>query len=562
MKVRSAEKQAVGIAVILIAVYLSPLYLLGAGAHIRVHDNLDSNIAWYKVLTQSGQWFGSHTAVIPQIMNGLDRNAFGTEFSGIVLLHALFPSMLAYALSQTITRAAAFLGMYLLLRDHFIKEPGQVVIRVGVALCFALTPFWPSGMLSTLGQPLALWALLHIRNKRGSWKHWITLLLLPLYSSLVLGFFFFIAAVTLLWLWDIIRNKRWNLRFLGSIILVAAIFLLTEYRLLLSLVLSHEPSSRNEFVSSRLDVWHCVRLTIKNFVLGHNHVMTLHTMFILPLTLIVVYLCLGRKSWRNKAPAKLFLFLFALNFLLSAWYAFWFHEAWQPLKERIHIFNTFNFARFHFLRPLVIYLGFALGCLLLWVRGGEKGRVLTKAAIIGQVVVLFAYNDEIVYRYMKSPSVREFYAVEQFRAIEEYIGAPKHTYRVASIGLHPAIAQYNGFYTLDTYNNFYSLHYKHSFRKIIERELGKSKKLRKYFDTWGGRCYIFVAELGKKYDYRKTSKKKIRNLELNAEAFKRLGGKYLFSSVPIRNADQNNLILRSVFDDKESAWRVYLYELK
>ncbi|MDQ7864735.1 DUF6044 family protein [Peribacillus frigoritolerans] len=31
-------------------------------------------------------------------------------------------------------------------------------IRVGTSLAFALTPFWPSGMLSTLGMPLALWA--------------------------------------------------------------------------------------------------------------------------------------------------------------------------------------------------------------------------------------------------------------------------------------------------------------------------------------------------------------------------------------------------------------------
>ena len=29
------------------------------------------------------------------------------------------------------------------------------IIRVGTALTFALTPFWPSGMLSTLGMPLS-----------------------------------------------------------------------------------------------------------------------------------------------------------------------------------------------------------------------------------------------------------------------------------------------------------------------------------------------------------------------------------------------------------------------
>ena len=112
---------------------------------------------------------------------------------------------------------------------------------------------------------------------------------------------------------------------------------------------------------------------------------------------------------------------------------------------------------------------------------------------------------------------------------------------MASIGLHPAIAQYNGFYTLDTYNNFYPLSYKHQFRKIIADELDKNPTLKKYFDEWGGRCYLFVAELGKKYDFKKDSKVKIHHLQLNTKVFKDIGGKYIFSAVPIMNAEVNGL---------------------
>ncbi len=544
------------------ALYLSPLYLLGEGAHIRVHDNLDSNIAWYKVLVSSGEWFGSYRSVIPQVMNGLTRNAYGTEFSGNVFLHAFFPSMAAYALSQTVSRVFAFLGMYLLLKDHFIQGSNHSFVRVGVALAFALTPFWPSGMLSTLGQPLALWAFLHIRQGKSEWKHWFTLIALPFYSSFVLGFFFFLTAVCLLWLWDLVVNKRRNLRFLGSIALMGAMYLAVEYRLLLSLVLSDEPTSRDEFVSSRLDLRRCLRLAVKNFVFGHNHVMTLHTIVILPVSLIVLYLILSRSEWRRTRIGSFLSFLTGLNLALSVWYAFWFHKGWQPLKQQFYLLNTFNFARFHFLRPLVIYLGFALACRLLVLIGRGKGLRFAKAAIIAQVAVLFAYNEEIVYRYLDKPSFREFYAVEQFGEIERFIGLPKETYRVASIGLHPAIAQYNGFYTLDSYANYYSLQYKHAFRRIIEKELDKKKKLRTYFDTWGGRCYIFVAELGRKYDYRKTSRKKIRNLELNVDAFKGLGGRFIFSAVPILNAEMNGLTLRGVYVHPRSEWKVHVYEVR
>ncbi len=138
---------------------------------------------------------------------------------------------------------------------------------------------------------------------------------------------------------------------------------------------------------------------------------------------------------------------------------------------------------------------------------------------------------------------------------------PQYSYRVASIGLHPAISQYNGFYTLDTYNNVYPLEYKYKFRKIIAKELEKNKQLRKYYDEWGSRCYIFVNELSKTYEFTKDQNIKVRHLQLNTNQFKEMGGRYIFSSVPILNAKDNNLALLKEFNHKESAWKIYLYQV-
>jgi len=560
MGATEAERKAVWFGLFVVGCFVAPLFLLGENAHIRVHDNLDSNLAWYRVLHRSGTWFGSLDAVVPQVIGGLPRNAFGTEFSGIVALHAVLPPMAAYAISQTITRVFAFLGMVWLLRDHWATDKDAWPIRVGVALAFALTPFWPSGMLSTLGQPLALWAFLHIRRGTARWTHWTAITLLPLYASFVLGFFFFLAAMYALWLWDAAAKRQRNWAFLGAVVYMTVLFLGVEYRLVLSLLFADEPTSRNEFVSSRLSFERTVRLAAKNFVLGHNHVRTVHAAVALPIAWIVLCLALARSEWRADPAGRRFLALFALNAALSVWYAFWFYEGWQPLKERFALLNTFNFARFHFLRPMIVYAGFALAALLLWRRGGRNGRRLACVAVAAQLAVLCAFNEEIEYR--DKPSFGEFYAEEQFRDIAAYIGRPLSSYRVASVGLHPAIAQYNGFYTVDTYNNFYPLEYKHRFRRIIAKELDKSEKLRTYFDTWGNRCYVFVAELGKKYDYGKRSKKRIRRLELDVEAFRALGGAYLFSAVPIENAEDNGLALLRAFDHPRSAWKVYVYEAR
>nr|WP_208857056.1 DUF6044 family protein [Peribacillus simplex] len=549
------ERKQILFALLVIILYLSPLLILGENAHIRVHDNLDSNLAWYKVLSESGELFGSINAKIPQIMNGLPRNAFGSEFSIIVWLHALFPTMVAYAISQALTRFIAFFGMYILLKKHFITGRQSGWIRVGTSLAFALTPFWPSGMLSTLGMPLALWAFLNIRNKDHSWKNYLVLTLLPLYSSIVLGFFFFLVAMGLLWITDVIRRKGWNLRFFLSIVYMTFIFGLVEYRLIASFIFDSEPNSRDEYFHARLPLEWVIKLTFKNFVLGHTHVMTVHALIILPITAFALYIILIKKLWRQE---KVFVLLFGLNFMLSAWYAFWFYKGWLPLTERFHTLDTFNFARFHFLRPMVIYLGFALAIKIIW-EHSEFAKKTLLIFIAVQIMVLMGFNEEITNN--KKPTFKEFYAESLFQDIEEHIGLPQEEYRVASIGLHPAIAQFNGFYTLDSYNNFYPLTYKHQFRQIIENELAKNKNIRIYFDEWGGRCYLFADELGKHYMFKKSSKKELDNLEINVDAFKGLGGKYIFSAIPINNAKENGLELDRIFTKKGTVWKIHLYRV-
>lgn len=549
------ERRFVLWAFLFIGLFLSPYFILGEDAHIRVHDNLDSNIAWYKVLAHSGQLTGSVHAEIPQIINGLPRNALGTEYSFIVWLYVWFEPMTAYGISQAMTRLFAFIGMYLLLKHHFVTEDDQGMIRAGTALAFALTPFWPSGMLSTLGMPLALWAFLNIRQGIKLKPSFLVLTLLPFYSSIVLGFFFFLSAMGLFWLSDVVRGKGWNWRFFISILYMTLVYLAADYRLVYSFLFDDVPNSRDDYFHARLSFGHSLMLTVKNYLLGHHHVATLHTLVIQPV-MILAFLLLFKRStlkWTNR-----FVFLFILNFLLSAWYAFWFFKGWLPATERLHFLDTFNFARYHFLRPMVIYLLFAMSLALLW-KKGQTWRRTVPFLLSVQIILLTLANEELLFS--NKPSFKEFYAEEQFSEIKQYIGKPLAEYRVASIGLHPAIAQYNGFYTLDTYNNFYPLTYKEKFREIIASELEKSKTIRVYFDEWGGRCYLFSAELGKHYQFKKTSKKRIKNLELNLLPFKQMGGDYILSSVPIDNAAKNGMELEKIFNSRTSAWRIFLYKV-
>src|SRR5699024_1087401 len=96
------------IACLVIFAYLLPYYILGEDTHIRVHDNLDSNIVWYKMLSESGQIFTWKDTLLPNAINGLPRSALPSPFDAVVWLYVLFEPMTAYTISQTIMRFTAF----------------------------------------------------------------------------------------------------------------------------------------------------------------------------------------------------------------------------------------------------------------------------------------------------------------------------------------------------------------------------------------------------------------------------------------------------------------------
>lgn len=148
-------------------------------------------------------------------------------------------------------------------------------------------------------------------------------------------------------------------------------------------------------------------------------------------------------------------------------------------------------------------------------------------------------------------------------AIFEETGQSQEEYRVASLGMCPAVALEAGFYCIDGYSNNYSLAYKHEFREIIEAELEKCPSMKGYFDNWGSRCYLFTEESQNYYYLAEDADFRYEKLKLDTGKMKELGCKYLFSAAEIEeeNADRLGLELFGVFDTKESYYRVWVYEV-
>jgi hypothetical protein len=566
----SVNKYGFYLALTIVFVYLLPLYVLGQNVTIGIHDNLDSNVVWYKVLAESGLIFAPTDAFIPNIVNGmLPRSSLGSEWNLIPWLYVLLDPFTAYVITQTLMHFIGFAGMYMLLKTHFLKNEEDRIIILGVSACFAILPFFPSGGLSVAGQPLALYAFLNIRKNISTKKEWIILCFIPFFSSFVFTVFF-TCAMSILWLYDVITTKESNYKFLVALITMISLFLVAEYRLIYSMFIeSGLVSHRVEFVIPTLTFLEALKTSLSNFVFGQYHASSLQQYFV-GITVVIALVLIFFK----KLPEKLFILLLVITAAISLLYGFWGIELLVPLKQDISLLRTFQFDRFYFLHPILWYLTFAIALRIIRenimqlnvkqiqnrLENIEYGKIIVTVLLVLQVIFLF--SNSVSYRGMVTNDItfREFFAEEQFQEIYEDIGLPQENYRVVSIGMHPSIAQYNGFYTLDGYIPNYPLEYKHEFRKIIEIELDKSELLKDYFDNWGSRCYIFAAELSG-FEYTKYKNGKITNLELNVDMMKDMGCRYVLSAVEIANYQDNNLTPVNIYENENSIWRIFLYQI-
>lgn len=577
-QILSEKKLLIG-ALVIISTYMLVIYHGFENSCVLIHDNLDG--ASYALLSKAKGAYFSLNGIIENVLNGIPSSAIFPGFSLGEVLYLLFDFMVAYILNEIIIRVVAFFGMFLLLKKHVVpdeKEPSA--IAVGVALCFAMLHFWPLG-LSIAGQPLLLYAFLNIIKKESVWYDWLIIVVFPFYSSLVLAGFAICIMLLVILMFNSLHNREIDYHGLIVLTVLSILYLAANYKLMYMFFFdSSFVSHRVEFYSDPLTIKEALIMSVSNFLNGHYHAASLHKYFI-SFSILVAFFCLYKKKGIN----KLLIVLIVAVGLISLFYGF--SGYIKPYLPNVTLIKAFQWNRIHYLHPLLWYTAFGIALTIIWRNLGQHkfALYLVSFLLISQVgynvfntppVQMSLVNhlrqntlanhlrQKLMHRnypIRKQPTFREFTSYSLFNNIKRYINKPLGSYRVVSIGIHPSIALFNGFYVLDAYLTNYSLGYKHKFRKIIEKELSKNNKLREYYDNWGSRCYVFVSELGTNYLVQKSDNVKIRNLELNTAAFKKLGGEYIFSATEIMNYRKNHLIFLKAFENDASPWKIYLYEV-
>jgi hypothetical protein len=551
--------------------FLLPYLLLGPRSYIIIDDNLDAEISVPYLLTRYHLTLDYRPdAVVPPIMNGLPRNSLRSGLSLTMPLFAWLPPLWAYLMHHVLVRLLGLLGMYALLRRHFlagVEEPGPW-LAAGLALAWAVLPVYPIYGLTVLGQPWLLLAFLNLRRGPGHWTDWLLIAAFPFWSMFVFVGPFAVAGVGGLLLWDAWQGRRVAWRVVAGLALLTVMYLVVEYPLFYSLLIAKQfVPHRLEFNLGRLGPqgWAAgLMSTVRYFFMGQYHA----SLFFRGAALLAVGAALGTASASRRLLLRRELVPLLAGLAGIAAFCGFYPQLVELVQDQVPVLRTFNLSRFHFLTPL---LWFVVLVLCLRQIPGSKLRL---ALLALQMLVGLGMNAEWVANLRilvgrpraTEPSYQAFVAPALFSKVQQSIrlqtGQEPSQYRVACLGLPPSVAQLNGFYTLDSYQNNYPLTYKHQFRPLIAGELAKSPVLRTYFDDWGNRCYLMAAELGKNFRVGALPVHRVQDFAFDAPAFRELGGRYVLSAVQLATPARSGLRLQSEFDDPTAYWRVYLYSVK
>jgi hypothetical protein len=553
-------------------------YAGGQRTRLPVVDGLDSYLPTHAVLARDEAFLGPLDSVFQPILGGIPRGCLPSETRVFLLFYRYLDPFQAYVVMEAVIRIAALAGMVLLLRRHVLPDAPAAAI-FGPALCFALLPFYVHADLSVAGQPLLACALLNIRGKDNSRWNWLIVAGFPFVSSLpFIGF----AVLPMVAVWIVVEwaaARKFPVGLGMALVLLTVGYCASDYRLVAQLAGGGRfVSHRSEFAREGLGLWRVMVHVAGILVTGDSYAPSLQNYVIAPAAVLALAIGLfharrearvdgqpGRLKDGPGGPCGQRLLLLLILVLaceaISIWWGLCFSRAFTVLMDLpgFRALKMLQLQRLNWLHAALWTLVFAVSLRTIWT-GVPLGRFVAWGLVAAQVAVaLFAQYRE----HSQQPlTFAEFYSPGLFRDVRDFIGAPAANYRVASLGMHPAIALYNGFRTVDGYWVNYPLEYKHRFRRAIAGELAKDPKLAKYFDGFGSRCYLFSAELGQHYLYTKdSSKRRVERLDVDSGALAELGAKYILSAVDIGNATELGLNLKAVFQRSDSPWRIYLYAL-
>lgn len=549
------------------------LFGFGERSYIAVHDNMDLFLAQYQMLKNTGTFF-RHGAEVP-FLGGVSRDLLPSELSLYSLLYVIFPTYTAYVLGLLGKIVLGIFSFCLLAKELFgenYKRYRPVIYMVGFA--YGIIYFFPAFSFAFASIPLCIWLLIKIyRQPRLRW--YLALFAYPLVSYFSYHGIFILGYLVIAILWISIRDKKAAKSLIGALFVLAAGYVACEYRLFGQMLLSDEVTIRSTMVNPALSLPEIGQEIFTVWKDSIFHAEDMHSKVIMPVCavyFVILNLSYVRKKQGRKIVQDSFnlLMVFILfNCLIYGLYDF------APLRTFVETIlpplQGWQFNRTIFFNPFL----WDMALLLILVRLYDRGIIalwaanfIVCAAVLAVILAPTRYNDLYTtchhrfYAYNHGTEVDEFdyeqfYATDLFDRIKEEIGYEGQW--AAAYGMHPAVLEYNGIATLDGYLGFYGQQYKDDFRKIIAPAIERVEASRIYYDGWGARAYLYSGTDESVVSSAKTVYATDDKLYIDPEAFRDLGGTYIFSRIRFSNAQEMDLKLLGEYTAEDGSLTIYAY---
>ena len=556
-KIVSDKYLAISIIVIAI-ITLFPFFYYQEDITLRIHDNMDSNIVWVKMLLDNNACWVAPDTIVEQVMNGVPRSSLSSTYDLALLIFWIFGIFWGYAINKLLLAIIGLVGMYLLLKKHILPSNTPDYIPLSVAFLFGSLPFW-SFPATVAGVPLAFWAFLNLRKQDTRLVNWLALILYGVNSSLILTGFFVLLAMTLIFLFDWIGRRKFNIYLFAGLALLSITYILTHFPVFYAHLVptvgyvSHR--TEMHMMGNQEMGWYYFVYALQRG--GPSHLIIMQIPIILPLACFTVGLMLFKRQINRN-----FIIIFSAILFSTVLVTILNLTAVNEIMTEVYARTIpLDLARVQWLTPTLWYVLFALSLALL-----IKYYPKSKYFVLVLVALQFANIKRPTSSYRKdsnSPmTYNQYYSPQQFGKIKECIGKDQKDYKVISVGLAPAVSQFNGFYTIDGYLADYPLQHKHAFQEVIQGEINRSGYIRHLFVDWGSCCYAYSSELMKVSKTGVENSLPTINLDYNFEKLKQMAkGKevYVISAAEISNTE---LELVDTFIQDEWYWKIRLYKVK
>lgn len=550
------------------------LFGFGERSYIAVHDNMDLFLAQYQMLKNTGAFF-EHGVNVP-FLGGVSRDLLPSELSLYSLLYVLFPTYTAYVLGLLLKVVLGIVSFVLLAKELFGEKYLRyrpVIYMVGFS--YGIIYFFPAFGFAFASIPLCVYLLIKI-YRQPHIKWYLALFAYPLLSYFSYHGIFILGYLVIAVVWVSIRDKKLAKSLAGALFVLAAGYVVCEYRLFGQMLLSDEVTIRSTMVNPSLSLREIGRETLAVWKDGIFHAEDVHSKVIMPVCALYFVILNGSYLWKKQGrkilqdPFNLLMAWILFNCLIYGLYDL------EPLRTFVETIlpplQGWQFNRTIFFNPFLWDLALLLILIRLYDRGIVTlwaANILVCAAALVVILTPTRYNDLYTtchhrfYAWNHGTEVdaldyEQFYATELFEQIKREIGYDGQ-WSVA-YGMHPAVLEYNGIATLDGYLGFYAQQYKEDFRKIIAPAIERVEASRIYYDDWGARVYLYSGTDESVVSSDKTVYATDDRLYIDPEAFGELGGTYIFSRIRFSNADEMELQMLGEYTAEDESLTVYVYE--